>query len=30
MQARDWGKNVQFKPYYETLLLENLGTHCRE
>ena len=24
------GKNVQFKPYYETLLSENLGAHCRE
>ena len=30
-QVRDWGKPpVGFKPYYKTLLSENLGTHCRE
>ena len=30
-QARDWGKRpVEFKPYYKTLLSENLGAHCRE
>ena len=30
-QVRDWGKRpVEFKPYYKTLLSENLGTHCRE
>ena len=30
-QVRDWEKHpVAFKPYYETLLSENLGTHCRE
>ena len=29
--VRDWEKcPVEFKPYYETLLSENLGTHCRE
>ena len=28
-QVRDWEKRpVKFKPYYETLLSENLGTHC--
>ena len=27
----DWEKRpVEFKPYYKTLLSENLGTHCRE
>ena len=30
-QVRDWGKRpVEFKPYYKTLLSENIGTHCRE
>ena len=30
-QVRDWEKRpVEFKPYYKTLLSENLGTHCRE
>ena len=30
-QVGDWGKRpVEFKPYYKTLLSENLGTHCRE
>ena len=30
-QVSDWEKRpVEFKPYYETLLPENLGTHCRE
>ena len=30
-QERDWVKrSVEFKPYYKTLLSENLGTHCRE
>ena len=30
-QVRDWEKySVEFKPYYKTLLSENLGTHCRE
>ena len=30
-QVRDWEKHpVEFKPYYKTLLSENLGTHCRE
>ena len=30
-QARDGEKGpVGFKPYYKTLLSENLGTHCRE
>ena len=30
-QVRDWGKRpVEFKPYYKTLLSENLGTHCLE
>ena len=30
-QVRDWEKcPVQFKPYYKTLLSENLGTHCRK
>ena len=30
-QVRDWEKRpVEFKPYYETLLSENLGSHCRE
>ena len=30
-QVRDWEKRlVEFKPYYETLLTENLGTRCRE
>ena len=30
-QVRDWEKRpVKFKPYYKTLLSENLGTHCRE
>ena len=30
-QVRDWGKRpVEFKPYYKTLLSENLGRHCRE
>ena len=30
-QDRDWGKRtVEFNSYYKTLLLENLGTHCRE
>ena len=30
-QVRNWEKRpVEFKPYYKTLLSENLGTHCRE
>ena len=30
-QVRDWEKRpVEFKPYYKTLLLENISTHCRE
>ena len=30
-QVRGWGKcPVKFKPYYETLLPVNLGTHCPE
>ena len=30
-QVRDWKKRPgEFKPYYKTLLSENLGTHCRE
>ena len=30
-QVRDWEKHpAEFKPYYKTLLSENLGTHCRE
>ena len=30
-QVRDWEKRPpEFKPYYKTLLSENLGTHCRE
>ena len=32
-QERDWEREkrpVAFKPCYETLLLENLGTHCLE
>ena len=30
-KVTDWGKRrVEFKPYYKTLLSENLGTHCRE
>ena len=30
-QVRDWEKRpVEFKPYYKTLLSENLGMHCRE
>ena len=30
-QVRDWEKRpAEFKPYYKTLLSENLGTHCRE
>ena len=30
-QVKDWGKRpVEFKPYNETLLSENLGTRCRE
>ena len=30
-QVRDWEKcPAEFKPYYETLLQENLGEHCRE
>ena len=30
-QVRDWEKRpVEFKPYYKTLLSENLGTHCSE
>ena len=30
-QVRDWEKRpVEFKPYYKTLLSENLGTHCRK
>ena len=30
-QVRDWEKRpIEFKPYYKTLLSENLGTHCRE
>ena len=30
-QVKDWGKRpVEFKPYYKTMLSENLGTHCRE
>ena len=30
-QVSDWEKRpVEFKPYYKTLLSENLGTHCRE
>ena len=29
-QVRDWEKrHVEFKPYYKTLLSENLGAHCR-
>ena len=29
--VRDREKHpVEFKPYYKTLLSENLGTHCRE
>ena len=29
--VRDWEKRpVEFKPYYKTLLSENLGTQCRE
>ena len=30
-RVRDWEKcPVEFKPYYKTLLSENLGTHCHE
>ena len=31
-QVRDWGKkrSVEFKPYYKTLMSENLGTQCLE
>ena len=30
-QVRDWEKrSVEFKPYCENLLPENLGTYCRE
>ena len=30
-QMREWEKYLaEFKPYYKTLLPENLGTHCRE
>ena len=30
-QVRDWEKRpAEFKPYYKTLLSENIGTHCRE
>ena len=30
-QVKDWERRpVEFKPYYRTLLSENLGTHCRE
>ena len=30
-QVRDWEKcPVEFKPYYKTLLSENLDIHCRE
>ena len=30
-QVRDLDKRpVEFKPYYKTLMSENLGTHCRE
>ena len=30
-QVRDWEKRpAEFKPYYKTLLSENLGTYCRE
>ena len=30
-KVRDWEKRpVELKPYYKTLLSENLGTHCRE
>ena len=30
-QVRDWEKRQdEFKPYYKTLLAENLGTHSRE
>ena len=30
-QARNWGKRpAAFKFYYNTMLPENLGTHCRE
>ena len=30
-QVRDWEKRpVEFKPYYKTLLSENLGKHCRK
>ena len=30
-QVRDWENHpAEFKPYYKTLLSENLGTHCRE
>ena len=30
MQAKDWEKRPTEKAYYETLLPENLGTHCRK
>ena len=30
-QVKNWEKlPVEFKPYYKTLLSEDLGTHCRE
>ena len=30
-KVMDWEKRpVEFKPYYKTLLSENLGIHCRE
>ena len=30
-QASDWEKRpVEFRPYYKTLMSENLGTYCRE
>ena len=30
-QVSDWEKRpVEFKPFYKTLLSENLGTHCCE
>ena len=30
-QVKDWEKRpVEFKPYYKTLLSENIGTHCRD
>ena len=30
-QVRDWEKHpAEFKPYFKTLLSENIGTHCHE